>query len=61
MNIRVGDDNIEVEKSLKKNEKSEATKRRERSHQEVSGRDLELGLQFQPFWIYDELFFIHSL
>ena len=32
MNIRIGDDDVRVKKSLKKNEKREATKRRERSH-----------------------------
>ena len=32
MNIHVGDDNVRVETSPKKNEKRGATKRRERSH-----------------------------
>jgi hypothetical protein len=46
MNILVGDDHVKVKKLLKKNEKWEATKRRERSHRKVSGSELGLGLQF---------------
>ena len=44
MNIHVGDDDVQVEKSPKKNEKREVTNKRERSHQEVSRRELGLGL-----------------
>ena len=49
MDIHVGDNDVGVEKSLKKDEKSKATKRRERSHGEVSGRELGLSLQFHSF------------
>jgi hypothetical protein len=43
MNIHVADDDVGVENSPKKNEKWEATKRSERSHWVVSGR--EWGLE----------------
>jgi hypothetical protein len=53
MNIHVGDDDVGVEKSPKKWEatrkmKNERPPREEREAQEVSGRELGLGLQFHP-------------
>jgi hypothetical protein len=44
MNILVEDDDVEVEKSPKNYENGEATKEREKSHREVSGRELGVGL-----------------
>jgi hypothetical protein len=50
VNIHVGDDDVGVEKSLKKNEKWQATTRRKRSHRKLSGREVGLGWHFHPIF-----------